>query len=201
MKQKLQEKHQLMREYIDVEQERLKTYYSRKSRYGPSYELGEEVLVFKPKVKKRGRSKFTFYRGPYIIVEIINNLNCKVEDKKTKKAIKVDYDRQKIFKTLEKPFTPEPQAKRKTTVKGQKNTDLNSSGDDERIEIEPFTDSERNQNTEDQSKAQGANDSLNDTNDMSENEAKELEQETSKGHEKAKNVAKRGSATSSKPTD
>ena len=40
MKQKLQETHQLMREYMDVEQECQKSYYDR-SKYGPSYKVGE----------------------------------------------------------------------------------------------------------------------------------------------------------------
>ena len=92
MKQKLQETHQLMREFMDVEQERQKSYYDR-SKYGLSYKVGEEVLVFNPTVKKGETRKFTsFYRGPYIIVEIINDLNFKVEDEKTRKAIKVFYD-------------------------------------------------------------------------------------------------------------
>ena len=86
-KQKLEETHQLMREGMDVKQERQKTYYDR-SKYGPNYNVGEEVLVFNPTVKKGETRKFTsFYRGPYKIVEIINDLNLKVEDKKTKKAI------------------------------------------------------------------------------------------------------------------
>ena len=141
MKQKLQETHQLMREYNDVEQERQKSYYDR-SKYGPSYEVGEEVLVFNPTVKKGERRKFTsFFRVPYIIVEIINNLIFKVEDKKTRKAIKVHYDRLKKNKTQEKPFTPEPQAKRKTTIKKQKNSNLNSSDDGDITEKESSTDS------------------------------------------------------------
>ena len=49
--QKLQETHQFMREFMDVEQERRKTYYDR-NRYGPIYKVGEEVLVFKSTVKK-----------------------------------------------------------------------------------------------------------------------------------------------------
>ena len=36
---------------MDVEQERLKTYYDR-SKYGPNYKFGEEVLVFNPTVKR-----------------------------------------------------------------------------------------------------------------------------------------------------
>ena len=34
-----------------VEQERQKTYYDR-SRYGPNYKSGKELLVFNPTVKK-----------------------------------------------------------------------------------------------------------------------------------------------------
>ena len=101
MKQILQETHQLMREYMDVEQEREKSYYDR-SKYGPSYKVGEEVLVFNPTVKKGETRKFTsLYRGPYIIVEFINDLNLKVEDEKTRKALKVHYDRLKKYKTRE----------------------------------------------------------------------------------------------------
>ena len=97
-KQKLKETHQLMRESMDVEQERQKTYYDRR-KYGPNYKVGEEVLVFNPTVKKGDTRKFnSFYRGPYTIVEIINDLNFRVEDKKTKKAIKVHYDRLKNIK-------------------------------------------------------------------------------------------------------
>ena len=191
MNQKLQETHQLMQEYMDVEQERQKSYYDR-SKYGPSYKVGEDVLVFNTTVKKGETRKFTsFYRGTYIIVEIINDLNFKVEDKKTRKAIKVHFDRLTKYKTREKPFTPEPQAKLKTTIKEHKNSNLNSSDDGDIIEIESSTDSESNLNTEDQSEAEDANDSRNVTNETSENEAKESEQETSKGQEKAQNVPRK----------
>ena len=184
-KQKLQETHQLIREYMDVKQDCQKTYYDR-SKYGQSYKFGEEVLVFNPTVKNGETRKFTsFYRGPYIIVENINDLNFKVEDKKMRKTIKVHYDRLKKYKTREKPFMPEPQAKRKTNVREQKNTDFNSSDDGDIIEIESSTDSEIKLNTETQSEAEDANESINVTNVMSESEVKESEQETSKGQEKA----------------
>ena len=102
MNQRLQETHQLMRESMDVKQERQKSYYDR-SKYGPSYRVGEEVLIFNTTDKKGETRKFTsFYRGPYIIVENINDLNFKVEVKKTRKAIKFHYDRLKKFKTREK---------------------------------------------------------------------------------------------------
>ena len=82
--------------------------------YGPNYKFGEEVLFFNPTLKKRETRKITsFYRGQHTIVKIINYLHFKVEDKKTRKTIKVHYDRLKKYTTREKPFTPEPQAKRK----------------------------------------------------------------------------------------
>ena len=183
---------------MDVEQERQKSYYDR-SKYGPSYKVGEEVLVFNTTVKKGETVKFTsFYRGPNIIFENINDLNFKVGDKKTRNAIKVYYDRLKKYKTREKPFTPEPQAKRKTTIKEQQNSNLNSSDDGDIIEIESSTDSESNLITDNQSGAEDANDSLNVINETSEKEAKESEQETSKGQEKAQNVPEGGGDTSSK---
>ena len=201
MKQKLQETHQLMREYNDVKQERQKTYYDC-SKYGPNYTVGEKVLVFNPTVNKGETRKFTsFYRGPYIIVEIMNDLNFKIEDKQTRKTIKIHYDRLKKYKTREKPITPEPEAKLKTTIKEQKNAELNSLEDGNLIEIESSTDTESNLNTENQSEAEDDIDSLNVKNNTSENEAKESEQETTKGQKKAQNVAKGEGATSSKPTE
>ena len=95
-----------MQENMDVEQERQKT-YSDSSKYEPSYKVGEEVLVLNRTVKKEEIRKLSsFYRRPYKIVETINDLNFKVEDKKTRKAIKVHYDRLKKYKPREKPFTP-----------------------------------------------------------------------------------------------
>ena len=120
MKQKLQETHQLMRESMHVEQERQKTYYDR-SKYGPNYKVGEEVLVFNLPVKKGETRKFTyFYRGPYIIVEFIDDLNFKREDKKTRKSIKVQYDRLRNNKTREKPLTPEPEQNEKQPLRSRR---------------------------------------------------------------------------------
>ena len=56
IKPKLQETHQLMREYLDVEQERQKSYYDC-SKYGQSYKVGEEVLVFNPTFKKKEKQE------------------------------------------------------------------------------------------------------------------------------------------------
>ena len=71
-----------MREFMDVGQERQKTYYDRR-RYGSSYKVGEEVIVFNPTLKKGQTRKLTSYsRRPYTIVEIKKDSNFKVEEKK-----------------------------------------------------------------------------------------------------------------------
>ena len=78
---------------------------------------------------------------------------------------------------------------------------MNSSDDDDIIEIESSTDSQIILNSENQSEADNANISLNVTNDMSECEAKESEQKTAKGQEKAFKFAELKSAKSSKSTE
>ena len=103
------------------------------------------MLFFNPTVKKGETKKITsLYRGPYTIVEIINDLIFKVEDKKTKNVIQVHYDELKKDKTQEKPFKTDPEAKRKTAVKQKENIGLKSLDDDDIIEIESSTDSESN---------------------------------------------------------
>ena len=73
---------------MDVEQEHEKTYYDC-SRYGPSYKVGKEVLVFNPTLKIGETRKFNFfYRRPNTIVEIKNNLNLKWKIKTRGKLLK-----------------------------------------------------------------------------------------------------------------
>ena len=62
-----------------------KTYYDR-STFGPQYEVGDLVMVFNPTIKNGQTKKFkSFYSGPQVIREIINDLNFVIEDVKTKK--------------------------------------------------------------------------------------------------------------------
>ena len=74
-------------------------------------------------------------------------------------------------------------------------------GDDDAIEIESSTDRESNRNSENQSEAENAKNSLNATNDTSENEAKQSEQENTRGQEKANQIAEGGGNTSLKPKE
>ena len=97
LKDELQTCHELVRESMEVEQQRQKTYYDR-STFGPQYEVGDLVMVFNPTIKTGQTKKFkSFYSGPQVIREIINDLNFVIEDVKTKKQQKVHYDRLKRF--------------------------------------------------------------------------------------------------------
>ena len=69
-------------------------------------------------------------------------------------------------------------SKTKNKVKEGKNLNLDSSDDSDIIETESLTDREFILNSENQSEAEKARNSLNATKDKSENEAKESEQET-----------------------
>ena len=93
LQDELQTCHELVRESMDVEQERQKTYYDR-STFGPQCEVGDLVMVFNPTMKTGQTKKFkSFYSGPQVVREINNDLNFVIEDVKTKKQQKVHYDR------------------------------------------------------------------------------------------------------------
>ena len=97
LKDESQTCHELVRESMDVEQERQKTYYDR-STFGQQYEVGDLVMVFNPTIKTGKTKKFkSFYSGSQVIREIINDMNFVIEDVKTKKQQKVHYDRLKRF--------------------------------------------------------------------------------------------------------
>ena len=93
LKDELQTCHEMVKESMDVDQERQKTYYDR-STFGPQYDVGDLVMVFNPTMKTGQTKKFkSFYSGPHLIRELINDLNFVIEDVKTKKQQKVHYDR------------------------------------------------------------------------------------------------------------
>ena len=72
--------------------------YYRRSTFGPQYEVGDLVMVFNPTIKTGQTKKFkSFYSGPQVTREIINDLIFVIEDVKTKKQQKVHYDRLKRF--------------------------------------------------------------------------------------------------------
>ena len=97
LKDELQTCHELVQENMDMEQERQKTFFERGT-FGPQYEVGDLVMVFNPTMKTGQTKKFkSFYSGPQVIREIINDLNFVIEVVKTKKQEKVHYDRLKRF--------------------------------------------------------------------------------------------------------
>ena len=71
---------------MDVEQETQKTYYDC-STFGPPYEVGDLLMVFSPTIKTGQTKKLkSFYIGPQVKREIINDVNFVFEDVKTKKT-------------------------------------------------------------------------------------------------------------------
>ena len=132
-KRELQKAHHLVRSHMELEQTRQKTYYDYRA-YGPVYHVGEQVLIFFPTVKKGQTKKFTsFYRGPYKILEIINNLKFRVCHEETRKVIKVHYDRMKKYKPRERIFTRMSETQEHTETQ---QTDESGIIDDDLIEVE-----------------------------------------------------------------
>ena len=132
-KRELQKAHHLMRSHMELEQTLQKTYYDYRA-YGPVYHVGEQVLIFFPTVKKGQTKKFTsFYRGPYKILEIINDLNFRVCHEETRKVIKVHYDRMKKYKLRERIFTRMSGTQEHTETQ---QTDESGIIDDDLIEVE-----------------------------------------------------------------
>ena len=85
LKKELQTNYELVRDTVNVEQERQKIYNDRKQN-GPKYNVNDKVLVFNPilgKMKQKNLSRF--YNGPHIIKEIVNVLSFIIEDQNSKK--------------------------------------------------------------------------------------------------------------------
>ena len=84
LKYERQSCHEVVRKKMEVDQERQKTYYNL-SLFGLQYEGGSFVIVFNPTIKT-GQTKNlkSFYSGPQVIREIINDLNFINENVKLK---------------------------------------------------------------------------------------------------------------------
>ena len=55
-------------------------------------------MLFNPSLKAGQTKKYkSFYSGPYVVRDIINDLNFQIEDVKTKTTQKVHYDRLKRY--------------------------------------------------------------------------------------------------------
>ena len=75
LKKQLQLCHELVRLNMEVEQERQKTYYNRKQ-FGPKYQTWDLVLPYNPTIIPGQTKKFkSYYSGPLVIREILNDLN------------------------------------------------------------------------------------------------------------------------------
>ena len=71
-----------------MEQQRQKTYYNR-SKYGTEFDVGDLKMVFNPTIETgRTKKSKSFYEGPQVTREILNDLNFVIEDVKTNKINK-----------------------------------------------------------------------------------------------------------------
>ncbi len=117
LKRNLQDAHALVRDTMEVEQDRQKTYYD-KGVYGPIYQVGDKVLVFNPTVKVGNTKKFTsFYHGPCTIIEVINDVNFRLREDATGKNMRIHYDRLKKYKERKSKTERETTATDKVTPK------------------------------------------------------------------------------------
>ena len=88
---------ELVRTKCSWEHRRQKLIHDKKI-YGPSYKLGELVLVHSPVLKQGQTSKLkSHWSGPFVITKILNDVNFVVQHRQKANSIIVHYDRIKRF--------------------------------------------------------------------------------------------------------
>ena len=83
---------------LNQSQKRRNALYNRKV-HGPLYQEGQKVLLHSPVVPVGKSPKFfSPWKGPYVVIQDINDVTYRIEDPLTKKQLVVHYDRLKPFK-------------------------------------------------------------------------------------------------------
>ncbi len=91
----LRKSHDFARTTLHEKQERRNSLYSEKV-HGPTYSVGQQVFLYVPVISKGLTSKFSsLWKGPFEIVEILNDVNYRIKDLQTNKEQIVHYDRLK----------------------------------------------------------------------------------------------------------
>ena len=91
-----------------------KAYYDR-STFGPQCEVGDLKMVFNSTMKTGQTMKFkSFYSGPQVTREIINDLNFVIEYVKSKRQQNVHYDRLQRFNS--RSSTTDKKETKKSTI-------------------------------------------------------------------------------------
>ena len=91
-----QKAYESARSTLNQSQKRRNALFNRKV-LGPLYREGQKVLLHSPVVPV-GESFFCPWKGPYVIIQDINDVTYRIEDPLTKKQLVVHYDRLKPFK-------------------------------------------------------------------------------------------------------
>ena len=94
---------ELVRANLNKNQKRRNALYNQRV-HGPLYEDGQKVLLHSPAVPVGQTAKFSSpWRGPYVIVQCLNDVTYQIRELSTNKESVVHYDRLKPF--FEKPAT------------------------------------------------------------------------------------------------
>ena len=114
-----QKAYESTRSTLNQNQKRRNSLYNRKV-HGPLYQEGQKVLLHSPVVPVGKSPKFFCpWKGPYVIIQDINDVTYRIEDPLTNKQLVVHYDRLKPFK--EPPLTSNV-PRRDTSAKTQSQT-------------------------------------------------------------------------------
>ena len=93
-----QKAYESARSTLNQNQKRRNELYNRKV-HGPFYQEGQKVLLQSPVVPVGKSPKFFCpWKGPYVIIQDINDVTYRIEDPLTNKQLVVHYDRLKPFK-------------------------------------------------------------------------------------------------------
>ena len=96
-KKAFQRAFELVRSHLHQNQTRRNALYNQKV-HGPTYENGQKVLLHNPAVSVGQTPKLSSpWRGPYIILDCLNDVTYKIREIATNKESVVHYDRLKLF--------------------------------------------------------------------------------------------------------
>ena len=93
-----QKAYESARSILNQSQKRRNALYNRKV-HGPLYQGGQKVLLHSPVVQVGKSPKFFCpWKGPYVIIQDINDVTYRIEDPLTNKQLVVHYDHLEPFK-------------------------------------------------------------------------------------------------------
>ena len=94
---RFQKAYDSARTALNFNQRRRNALYNRKV-HGPNYQVNQKVLVHNPVVPVGKSPKFfSPWKGPYVILQCLNDVTYRIQEIATQKELVVHYDRLKLF--------------------------------------------------------------------------------------------------------